>query len=112
MNSNNNQILSQEESLIRERLQTYLPDVADGEWFTRRLINRLPEKRRSRLPGVLQWVCYGMSAILLFATWSWCIADIARHGLSATSLILAAVIPAVVIFCMSVFAVQAVRRSV
>ena len=112
MNAIKKNISSQEDIRIRERLQASLPDVADGEWFTRRLMNRLPEKRRSRLPGVLQWACYGASAILLLTTWAYCMADIARHGLSATSLTLAAVIPAVVIFCMSVFAVQAVRRSV
>lgn len=96
---------------IREEFQSRLPSPGDAEWFNRRLMNRLPNVRRPFLPKVIQAACYIISGLLLLGCWTFCMYDTARNGLSTTSLITAALIPAMAIVCLSVFGFHALRRS-
>lgn len=102
----------QTDKRLRSEIKASLPAPADGEWFTRRLMNRLPERKQPMLPKVLQAACYALSVLLLIACWVYCMVDTAHNGLTSMSLMTAALIPAVALVCLSVFGVQAMRRAV
>ncbi len=96
---------------IAARLQAGLPQAPDNEWFTPRVINRLPEKRHNRVAILVQWLCYLLSLGAL-GTGTWLTVDyILANGLTAGSLVILASIPVLAIFCTIVMAAPAVRKA-
>lgn len=96
---------------IAARLQAGLPQAPDNEWFTPRVINRLPEKRHNRVAILVQWLCYLLSLGAL-GTVTWLTVDyILANGLTAGSLVILASIPVLAIFCTIVMAAPAVRKA-
>lgn len=96
---------------IRTELQKTLPAPSDGEWFNRRLMNRLPDRRRRLIPTILQTACYILAGIILLGSWVYCVVDVAHNGLSPITLLTAALIPAMAFACLAVIAFQAVRHT-
>lgn len=98
--------------LIASKLQEGLPQAPENEWFTRRVMNRLPDTRHNRAARLIQWLCYLISLGAL-ATGSWLTIDyILEHGITLGSLIFLAMIPVLAIFCTGVMAAPAVRKLV
>lgn len=56
-------MLSPEDRHIAEKLNTELPEAGENPWFTRRVVNRLPEKSRPARISLCQWVFYLLGAI-------------------------------------------------
>jgi len=98
------------DSMIARRLQAGLPQAPENEWFTRRVMNRLPEKRYNRGARLIQWLCYLISFGAL-GTGAWLTVDyILDNGITMGSLIFLALIPVLAIFCTGVMAAPAVRK--
>ena len=97
---------------IAAQLRNSLPQAPENEWFTRRVMNRLPEKRHNRLAVLVQWICYLLSlAALGIGAWL-TIDNILIHGLSTSSLVFLAIIPLLAIFCTGMMAAPAVRKVI
>lgn len=96
--------------MIARRLQSGLPQAPENEWFTRRVMNCLPEKRHNRAAILVQWICYLLSLGAL-GTGAWLTIDnIIVNGVSVISLVFLALIPVLAIFCTGVMAAPAVRK--
>ena len=97
---------------IASRLQTELPEAPANEWFTPRVMNRLPEKRRSPAAILTQWICYLLSLATL-ATGGWfTINSILHNGLTIHTMVLLCFIPVLAIFCTVLLAAPAVRKVI
>jgi hypothetical protein len=48
---------------LRALLQEQLPQSNENQWFTRRVMNRLPDQALYRKLTIWQWVCYGLSGV-------------------------------------------------
>ncbi len=58
---------------LREAFHKGLPDAPVTAWFTRKVMNRLPPRRRRIINGV-EWGTYGVAALILIAYWiGWCL---------------------------------------
>lgn len=98
--------------LIASRMQADLPDAPANEWFTPRVMNRLPERRRSPAAILLQWACYLLSLAAL-ATGGWFTVDsILNNGLTVYTMVLLCFIPLLAIFCTALLAAPAVRKVI
>ncbi len=83
-------------SIIRDEL----PDAPADEWFTRKVMNRLPETRQRAKVSLPERICY---ISIMFAT---------TNGFTRTTITIAAVLPVVTLFCISIFAVPAIKRAI
>lgn len=63
---NSNFPLSDDE--LRKAFHRGLPEAPVTAWFTRKVMNRLPVRRR-RMLSLLEWVTYGVSAAALLVFW-------------------------------------------
>lgn len=55
------------DSRIKELLAGSLPRVNENPWFTRRVMNRLPERNRRASLAIWQWVFYALGGAALVA---------------------------------------------
>jgi len=95
---------------IRKLVKDQLPAAPADEWFTNKVMNRLPEKRyRSRL-SLPEKLCYLAGALTLITGWGCSLAYTLAHGLTITILTLAAVLPVVAFVCICVFAIPAIKK--
>lgn len=63
-----NNLHTSEDRLIAERLRSSLPETPENPWFTRRVMNRLPEKSRHAGMSLWQWVFYLLGAVAFVAS--------------------------------------------
>lgn len=61
-----------EDLRIAEMLRSQLPDARENQWFTRRVVNRLPEKKHYGRLSLIQLICYlaGVSAFIVAVIYS------------------------------------------
>lgn len=97
---------------IRNLFHSELPPAPADEWFTKKVMNRLPEKRYRTPLSLPEKLCYIIGIFMLIAGWGSSFAFTMTHGLTATTLTIAAVLPVVTFVCICVFAIPAIRKSI
>lgn len=50
---------------LKELLNKELPQARENQWFTRRVMNRLPDRSRWASMSIWQGICYALGAIAL-----------------------------------------------
>lgn len=107
----NNPNISPDDERIR-RMMHSLPEAPENQWFTPRVMNRLPERRRNALPRIAQILCYALAvgAVVIFAVLI-CY-NIALNGLTFSLLGMLLLIPVLGALCAGVIVVPAVRRLI
>lgn len=75
---NSNFPLSDDE--LRKAFHRGLPEAPVTAWFTRKVMNRLPVRRR-RMLSLLEWVTYGVSAAALLVFWGTWLASHPRDNM-------------------------------
>lgn len=100
------------DKILKETLQAKLPQAPTDEWFTRKVMNRLPEKKPTSPVSVPEKICYGLGVILLLAAWIYSIIFTRTNGITSTTLAMAAILPMVTFFCIGIFVIPAIRRAV
>ena len=73
-----NDIFSNDDAL-RRAFQKGLPDAPVTAWFTRKVMNRLPPRRRRMLNG-MEWGAYGVAILVLALYWIGWISHIMSKG--------------------------------
>lgn len=53
---------------LREIFHRELPDAPQSPWFTRKVMNRLPERKRPAI-SVIEWIGGGVAAAILLSYW-------------------------------------------
>ena len=53
---------------LRETFDAKLPQAPNNPWFTRKVINRLPYKRKNRA-AIIEYAGFALAAIALIAFW-------------------------------------------
>ncbi|WP_278744462.1 hypothetical protein [Muribaculum intestinale] len=74
-----NDIFSNDDAL-RRAFQKGLPDAPVTAWFTRKVMNRLPPRRRRMLNG-MEWGAYGVAILVLALYWIGWISHIMSKGM-------------------------------
>lgn len=103
--------LQESEAQLRSILRSELPGAPADEWFLPKVMNRLPEKRQGIHASILEKICYAASAILLIAAWIYAIVSTTANGISQITFVMAAILPVVTLFCIGIFTLPAIRRS-
>ena len=93
--------------LIRERL----PQAPEDVWFSQKVMNRLPEKRKRQHMPLAEKFCYIASLVFLITGWGATLINALRFGLTPLTLTLAAILPAITLFCVFTVAAPALRRT-
>ena len=96
---------------IGKLLKQELPQAPADEWFTRKVMNRLPEKRNGNRTSMPEKICYILGILTLIATWIYAIIFTGNNGLTQSSLVMAVTLPVVTLFCITIFALPAIRRN-
>ena len=64
--------ITDEDIMLREAFKTGLPEAPVTAWFTRKVMNRLPPRRR-RILSRVEWGTYGIAVVILICYWvGWC----------------------------------------
>ena len=100
-----------ENAAIRKLMHDELPQAPTDMWFTRKVMNRLPEKKHTHTFSVPEKLCYIAGVLLMAIGWGSALTWTAHHGLTPPALIVATVIPIVAFVCICVFAIPAVKRA-
>ena len=53
---------------LREAFDAKLPQASHNAWFTRKVLNRLPDKRKNRA-SIIEYAGFALAAIALIAFW-------------------------------------------
>lgn len=93
---------------LRQAFKTQLPE---SPWFSRKVMNRLPEPTQQSGTSIMEIVCYVIAAIGLIATWGYAVHATVHHGLTPQIIALAGIVPLVSLFCIGLFAIPALKRS-
>ena len=64
MKNKNNNVDEQ----LREIFHRELPDAPQSPWFTRKVMNRLPERKRPTI-SVIEWIGGGVAVAILLLYW-------------------------------------------
>lgn len=96
---------------LKAIIQEGSPDVADSEWFTKRIMHRLPEKRKRPQMSIAEKLCYIASAVILIAGWGATLVHAWKFGLTPLTVTLAAILPAITLFCALTVAAPVLRRT-
>ena len=55
---------------LRQIIKDGAYEAAENEWFTRRVLNKLPE-RKDRSALKMAWLCYTVAALVCIGFWLW-----------------------------------------
>ncbi len=55
---------------ISEIIKKQLPDAPADQWFVKKTMNRLPEKRK-RMRSTAEIISYALSVVIIIAGWVW-----------------------------------------
>lgn len=66
MNEDKNHNIS--DDLLREAFHRQLPQAPKSPWFTRKVMNRLPERQR-RAVSIIEWLGYLVAVVILGVYW-------------------------------------------
>lgn len=98
------------DKVISELLNKELPDVSENPWFTRRVMNRLPERSRWASGSIWQLICYALGAIaMLMGIWfsGYMVVD---YGISFSSLTSLLTISFLLTICGAIFTIPSIIR--
>lgn len=95
---------------LRQLIDESLPQAPADQWFTRKVMNRLPDKPERTAKSLPEIICYAIGIFMLVAGWGCALGYTWLNGLTMSTLMLAAVIPVVALVCLCVFAIPAIRR--
>lgn len=87
-------------------------EVSDAEWFTKRIMNRLPEKHVRPRMSLAEKFCYAASIVILISGWLATVIHACRFGLTPLTIALAAIIPSIALFCILTVVAPALRRTI
>ena len=93
-------------------LKDELPGASSDEWFFRKVMNRLPDRKPRPRTSVAERIFYLLGVIVLFSGWGYNLIHTLHHGLTPTSLIIAAIVPVVALFCLCIIFMPALRRTI
>lgn len=79
MKHHNDTDIFADDAKLRRAFHQGLPDAPVTAWFTRKVMNRLPPRRRQLMNGV-EWIAYAVAAIILVAYWIGWIKGIIDRG--------------------------------
>lgn len=102
---------SASDDALRKLFAESLPEAPKDEWFTRKVMNRLPDKPARRKQSIMERVCYAIGILGLLSGWGYAASYTLTNGLTANMLIIAAVLPLITLFCISIFAIPAIKRA-
>ncbi len=96
---------------LKKILATELPQAPENKWFLRKVMNRLPNKKQTGRLGTAQKACYLTATLLLVGGWCASLFYTLKYGLTANTLIMAAIIPAIAIMCIGIMGIPAIKRA-
>jgi len=96
---------------LKEILDTSLPEAPENGWFTRRVMNRLPEKKRNAPMSIAEKCCYLMGWAGFVGAWIFSVIYTLNNGLSMTTFILAAILPVITLVCVGTLVFPAIRKA-
>lgn len=56
------------DELLREAFKSQLPQAPKSPWFTRKVMNRLPQRHRRHI-YIIEWIGYIVAVAILIAYW-------------------------------------------
>lgn len=99
-----------EDRLLRELFQKDLPKARQSPWFTRKVMNRLPERKHSAI-SVIEWIGGAIAGIVLLAYWFGLSQDIVQsHVVTLKDVMMIFVLSAMTLTLIGIFAVNLVKR--
>lgn len=84
---------------LRKLLNDKLPQANENEWFTPRVMNRLPERSHWATAKIWQWVCYILGIVGLIAGIIISGEGVIEYGLSLLSLVSVLTISLLLLTC-------------
>lgn len=99
------------DAALRQAFKAQLPESPESPWFSRKVMNRLPEPTQQSGTSVMEIVCYVIAALGLIAAWGYAVHATVNHGLTPQTIALAGIVPLVSLFCIGLFAIPALKRS-
>ena len=96
---------------IRMLMRKQLPEAPGNTWFVRKLMNRLPDKPARRRKSPAEIMCYILGVIGVFAAWGYSLHTALAQGLTIQTVAVSAILLLLTLFCIGMFAVPALRRS-
>lgn len=95
--------------LLMRKLQAELPEAPENLWFTRRVINRLPD-HRSFAGRVVQVLCYVLSALVSVGGIWFSVDNLISNGFSLQSLVLLMCVPVMIISSLMIALVPTLKK--
>lgn len=99
------------DAALRQAFKVQLPESPESPWFSRKVMNRLPEPTQQSGTSIMEIVCYVIAALGLIAAWGYAVHATVNHGLTPQTIALAGIVPLVSLFCIGLFAIPALKRS-
>ncbi len=90
--------IKQTDRKLRELICERLPQAPEDVWFSQKVMNRLPEKRKRQHMPLAEKFCYIASLVFLITGWGATLINALRFGLTPLTLTLAAILPAITLF--------------
>lgn len=84
---------------ISDLLRKELPQASGNPWFTRRVMNRLPEQSRWARISIWQWICYLLGGIGFIAAIVMTANHLTATGYTETMLITIVTLSLLTLFC-------------
>lgn len=102
---------NKQDKVLARIIKEELPEAPKDEWFVKKTMNRLPEKRSSVFSKP-EIVCYILSAIIIVTGWAWLIYSIHTSGVvTITNIIICAMLFFSVLLLSASIAIPLIRRS-
>ncbi len=99
-----------DDKLWRELFQENLPKARRSPWFTRKVMNRLPERKRPAI-SIIEWIGGAIAAIVLLVYWIVFSRDIVQsHVITLKDITMISVLSFMTLTLIGVFAVNLLRR--
>ena len=96
---------------LRQLMHDRLPDAPVDPWFIRKVMNRLPDKPVRRKKSLAEVLCYIFGILGIFAAWGYSLHTTLTEGLTVQTVVTAAILMLLTLFCIGIFAFPALRRS-
>lgn len=99
------------DSDLKDLAKTELPESPENPWFTKKVMNRLPEQNPASRFGFLKIVCYCLAALAIVAGWALTCYNIATVGFTTSTVTALIALPMVTLYCAIAVALPIVRRE-
>ena len=111
MKNNQTRNICECDRLIKEMLTRELPEASADEWFTNKVMNRLPDKHKKSASWA-ERICYIIGAAILLISWGAAFVHTCIYGLSIPVVTIAAAMPVITVVCLLVFFAPEIRRNI